>query len=171
MPLLKHDQIYASNGLKKTKSLFPGHGSEEEPILSLYSDQGDGLLSLKDLFLLYVLDDPTEFTFAYEVFGELAFWEHLKSIAWVKTHYEEWKREVDAARKSQAFKVLYTEVVTEGKGKLGAAKYLIEEPWISGNGVDGRKARQKVRESTKEAYEATGLRNDVKRLKEDGLLN
>lgn len=171
--LFEHHQLYNSIGKKITKSLFKEvcpWDRQSMVILSLKS--GNDLPSLRDMYIELTLDDPTETVFAEYVFGDLEFWYEVKGATWFQPFYEEYQKTVTLKRKSQAFRFLAQEVREQGKGALQAAKYLIEEPWKAKTGTpaDKRKARQDAKATAQQAFEESGTEDDIKRLKEQGLL-
>lgn len=173
--LFEHDQLYNGVNRRITKSLFKEVAPWDRMhmvVMSLKSNSKD-LPSLRDMYLELCLDDPTETVFAEYVFGDLEFWYEIKSSSWFQPYYEEYQKTVTLKRKSQAFRFLAQEVREQGKGALQAAKYLIEEPWKTKTGTakDKRKARQETQESAQQAFEESGVAEDIERLKEQGLIN
>ena len=159
------EQLYASTGMRKSKSLFIEYRVEGiEPIFTLSRHEREGLISLRNLYIQYCVDDPTEVEFAEAVFGDYGFWLNLSTTMYVAKELEEWRAIVDIKRKAQAFKTIMKEVQEDGRAAFSAAKYLIEEPW------KGRKqaTRQKVKETATKAY--SEVQDDINRLRENGLL-
>ena len=60
---------------------------------------------------------------------------------------------------------------TNGKSSFTAAKYLIEEPWKTGNAMERKRNKKLVSESAEEAFSDSTIQSDLKRLKEEGVLN
>lgn len=179
MALFTMDQLKTSNGIIRTKSLFYEfcYENPEHAVLTLKdhdctTSDGKPLISLSQKFIELTVDDPTEVTFADAVFGSWAVWEKLmNSDSRFTRKLEAWRKEATVRRKALAFNVLVNEVRTNGKGSLGAAKYLLEEGWgPKGQSKDGRAHRKQAQETADEAFERQGLTEDLKRLKEDGLL-
>lgn len=173
--LFEHDQLYNGVNRRITKSLFKETAPWERThmvVMSLKSNSKD-LPSLRDMYIELCLDDPTETVFAEYVFGDLEFWYEIKESTWFKPFYEEYQRTTTLKRKSQAFRFLTQEVRQQGKGALQAAKYLIEEPWKAktGTATDKRKARKESQETAQQAFEESGISDDIKRLKEQGMMN
>lgn len=174
MAMFEREDLYNSMGRKKTKALFKETCQwDTTPILSLLPGSHRGVPSLRDLYVKYCLDDPTETIFAETVFGDLEFWYEIKGATWFQPYYEEYTKTTDLKRKSLAMQFLVQEVKTQGKSAMQAAKYLIEEPWKGKEGTraDRRKVRKEVQESAEEAYEASGAAEDVERLRDMGLIN
>lgn len=164
--MLSQDQLVASNGNKITRGLFVevNQYDKMKPIFSLSDNKKEGFISLKELFLKFVPDDPSEATFALAVFGSISHWEEIKATYWFKPYYERWTLETDILRKSEAFKSVISEVKNNGKSAFSAAKFLIDEPWKPKTKV----SREKKKESTGKAYDSVSA--DVIRLKDQGLL-
>ena len=65
-----------------------------------------------------------------------------------------------------------SEVTEGGRSSFTAAKYLIEENWVNqGQTKDGRAARKEAKDTASKAYERSAVSDDLKRLREEGLLN
>ena len=159
------DQLWASNGSARTNSLFfesarPG----DTPLMSLQSKTKEGIC-LRELYVPLVAKDPTEVLFAESVFGDVRYWLRLREAPFMKAYLEEWSKEADIKRKSDAFRLLIEEVKVEGKNSFAAAKYLIEEPW-KGNTKAARTRKKETTEAAMSPY-----KEDIERLKEDGYFN
>lgn len=165
-PMFTRDQLYAANGNHRTKSLFREWGVSDENILAYTTGSTTNPHpDMRKLFLKYVVDDPTEATFALALFGEVEFWTRLSVAPWLKPYLKKWRHEADVTRKSMAFQYVINEVKLEGKNSYQAAKFLIDEPWKK------TPAQKKdAKESTEEALNSNGpLQSDIKRLQEAGL--
>jgi hypothetical protein len=161
MSLLKHNEIYTTAGQRKSRALFKETcKSEETPVAYLGRQPDDRYLSMRETFIEYCIDDPTEATFAEVVFGDVYFWEWLKTATWMEPYLEEWRTITDIKRKQAAFKTIFDEAM-EGRSRYTAAKYLIEEPW-----KDKRdpKVKEKNKRTTEEAF--SFYKDDVARLKD-----
>lgn len=163
-PMFPKELTHSKMGKKKTSSMFvetakPG----DNPFLTLGSNKK--YISLRDLFIKYVTDDPSEVSFAEIVFGEYDFWLNLSECKWLEDHVTQWRRITDARRKAKAFSAIVQEIDNDGRNAFAAAKYLIQEPW-----KDKRdpKVKKDSEETTKEAYRE--FHGDIDRLKESGLL-
>ena len=139
-------------------------------VRAVLKEEGGSLIdvpTLKQYFLTFVVDDPTEYTFAVNVFGDWHFCEVMRESRKMKSYVKQWRVEVDVHRKSKAFKTIIDEASDSSKrGSLSAAKYLLEEPWKAKDGrtKDGRKARQESRETTQAAAESRELKEDFERI-------
>ena len=178
MALYDFTYTKTDNGIIRTKSLFYelAYDNPEFAIFTLKehdseTSAGRPLMSLAQTFIAMTIDDPTEVEFADEVFGSWEVWDKIRnSDKRIVAAIEKWRKEADIRRKAIAFKAVVNEA-RDGKSSLAAAKYLIEEPWKKGdNSTDGRKKRSEARETAKEAFERTGVAEDIKRLREDGLI-
>lgn len=128
MPMFTRDQLYNSMEVARTKSLFAEFGTSSETILTL-NMKDKGYPDLHTLYVRFVVDDPSEATFAEEVFGDIAFWERLKRAPFMKKNLAAWKHEADVKRKSKAFKHIMKEIQEDGRNAYQAAKFLIDAPW------------------------------------------
>jgi hypothetical protein len=179
------EQLYSTNGHKRSKSLFVELQVQRldvhTPFLSLRPQHSleisDSPLvrnatSLRDLYIRFTVDDPSEVTFAETVFGDWSFWENILACEWFKPYHDEWSRVTDVKRKQEAFEVIIGEVKSRGKNSFQAAKYLVEEQWKGkSSSGDKRAARSTARKTATEAFETSGLKQDLERLKEQGHLN
>ena len=114
-----------------------------DAMLTFNKNGKDGKINLFNLYMAHAVDDPSEVTFAEEVFGDLYFWQCLAE-SWFKPHLEEWRHLAAIKRKQGAFKAIINEVKTNGRSAFTAAKYPIEQPWKIGNAADRNKVRKPV---------------------------
>ena len=180
MPLLSPDQYKNGSGATMTKALFfeLSYHDPDKAVFTLkdeaiVSPSGVTLIPLSKIFIDMAVDDPTEITFAYHVFGSYDAWLKISSSdKRLVAHVESWRREATILRKQLAFKVVVDEVRNGGKSAFSAAKYLIEEGWETKDQrtADGRKNRAKARETAEEAFERAAVEEDLKRLKEEGFI-
>ena len=164
----------------RTKSLFWELDYESEYSLftlkeeeCIHKPTGRVLLPIGKLFIEMTVDDPTEYDFADAVFGSWAVWDKIRnSDKRLVAEIEKWRLEADVRRKALAFKTLLNEVKNDGKASFSAAKYLLEEGWkkTDARTADGRKDRAKQREQADKAFDRAGIQDDLKRLKEQGLI-
>ena len=163
-PMFTRDQLYAGNGHMRSTALFlESCRPTDEPIMTLKSLRPHHkVVSLRDEYIKYCVEDPTEVTFALAVFGEVEFWNKLSEKSWMKRWLDDYRAEVDQRRQSLAFEVLWKEIRDGEKNAYQAAKYLIEEPWKKKDTkkVDGRK---KVKEEKPESNEYSA---DIANLKD-----
>lgn len=180
MAIFSMSKLKGDNGVVRTRSLFYelSYENSADVVFTLKEhdcETADGrpLISLQQLFLHYTVEDPTEYQFAYAVFGSWDIWQKIADMRAIQKYLAEWRKEADVRRKCEAFKTITSEL-KEGKNAYQAAKYLIEEPWKSKSvesQQDKRKARADARETAEKAFEVSGIADDIKRLKEEGLIN
>lgn len=158
MAMLSDKEIYGDNGHIRSKSLFKElAGPEDFPIFVLSHRKVEGFVNLRSIFIELTQEDPSEFVFAEEVFGDYKVWKHISKCTWMKPHLDEWRETADIKRKSKAFKQIVEEA-KEGRSKFTASKYLIEEPWKTGA------AKKRSKETTQKSYNY--VKEDADRLKE-----
>lgn len=170
MALFTREQLYGRTNIPYTKKIFyEWVGSEG--LVNLTHEEREGTIPLRKLFIPMTIKDPTEVEFAEYVFGDYSYWDYLerRTQSWTAKHIAEWRHLANIGRKSEAFKTIYEEL-KEGKSSYQAAKYLIEEPWKVAESPDKRKARKEIRETAEEAFEISGVSEDLRRLKEEGLI-
>jgi len=132
--------------------------------MTLSSNKKSGLINLRELFILFVVEDPTEGKFAEEVFGDHKAWKKILDTGWINDYVHEWREVADTKRKELAFRAIINEVKT-GRTPFTAAKYLIEEPWKTNT----RRVKDTKARTSSEAFKA--VNSDIDRLREEGLLN
>ena len=169
MPILTRDQIYTVNN----KPIFIQHihelrlaKADAPPAIFTIRDEKEGLISLKKLYMKFVVDDPTESVFAEEVFGDLGYWLQARNMIPFRPVHKEWIEEADILRKQIAFKAIMAEAKEGGRSAFSAAKFLIDEPW------KGRAAKAQSKKTTEAAFENAkkDFSEDYERLKEQGLI-
>ena len=140
------EQLVATNGKRFTQALFwEVEFDENVALFSVAINPKEGLVDFKKLYLSYAVDDPSEYTFAMEVFGNWEQWEKIKTNRKITPHLESIFKERDIALKSKMLTSIVKEAV-DGRAKLAAAKYIIEE------GYTKRHKSDKSLETAKEAY-------------------
>lgn len=165
-PMFPKEMTHNSMGRMKLAALFvETHRPGDEPFLSLKAQKDNGYVSLRDLFIQYVVDDPSEATFAEVVFGDMEHWNQLLACNWMDEHVTKWRAICDAKRKAKAFKMIINEVEQGGKSAFSAAKFLIDEPWKDKR---NKATKEAVQKSSEAGFSA--VNEDVKRLKEIGLI-
>lgn len=164
LSLFSEEQLWASNGLAKTNSLFSETARQgDTPIMSL-NGGNKNLICLRDLYVPLVANDPSEVEFAEYVFGDLRYWLKLKSAVFMPKYLEEWSQLADVKRKQKAFAAIIREINENGRSAFTAAKYLIEEPWKP-------TTKKSTNNKIKSADEAkSAFSEDIDRLEQQGLL-
>lgn len=142
MPMFSYDQLYRLNK-PMSKSLFVefmnnANSNPDNAIMTLARTdrEVDGVVypSLYRLYHLYADEDPTEYTFAMEVFGTWDFWENLACHEHVKVHVERMREENRVRQKSKAVRIIMNESVNpRSKSKFTAAKFLYEQGYVTRN--------------------------------------
>lgn len=166
LSLFTKEQLWASNGLAKTNSLFTETARPQDvPIMSLNGNTRFEVPCLRDLYVPLVARDPSEVTFAETVFGDLRYWLKLREAKFMPPFLEEWRLMADTKRKQLAFEAVIKEIENEGRSAFSAAKYIIEESWKD-------KRNPKVKEaSNKTTNDAQSFwKEDIDRLKDEGLI-
>lgn len=181
MALIPMDTLKTEKGVVRTQTLFYelSYSELDHVVFTLKEHDtettcGRPLKSLHRLFVDLSVADASEYTFAQYVFGSWDVWQKLQNSPMLAKHINKWRLEADVVRKSMGFKTIVGEVQSEGKNAFAAAKYLVEGTWKvreAGSPSDKRKARAGERESAQEAFERAAIDEDVKRLKEEGLIN
>lgn len=166
MAICTREDIYTTNnGLKFLCLIKELCKPTDTPIFTI-RDEKSGLISLRTLFLKLVTDDPSEATFAEEVFGDVGYWLKVRDHKFIKPYVEDWRQECDVLRKAKAFKAIMEEVTNEGKSSFAASKFIIDEPWKDKRNA---KVKAKSKESTQQA--ADSYKDDFSRLVEEGFIN
>jgi len=109
--------------------------------------------SLKKLYM--EAEDPTEYTFAKNVFGEEGWehWQKLKDAYWFKDHLEDWREELEIKLRSEGIKEMK---------KLADAGHKEAAKWIATGGWDTSKAGRPSKEKIKgELKRKTKIANDI----------
>jgi hypothetical protein len=147
------------------------HEFNPDALLTYDKNGKEGKISLFKLYMAHSVDDPSEVTFAEEVFGDLYFWQCLTEANWFQRHIQEWRLLAATVRKREAFKSIIKEVRENGKSSFTAAKYLIEEPWKTGNALQRKQNKKLISESAEAAFSDSTIQSDLKRLKDEGIIN
>lgn len=116
-------------GVRLTKSLFWEVGKDKEKALFTFSHNPRtdlDLIPFREVYLAYCVDDPSEYTFAMEVFGDWFHWTKILENTTIFSYIKKVREERDVAIKSKAFKEIINEA-KDGRSKFQAAKYLIEK--------------------------------------------
>lgn len=162
--------FYTEGNVRRTKSLFKEYTVLEDKFSPVFTVgktlYPEGLVNLKELYIKFCVEDPTEVVFAEVVFGDYTFWEYLQKAPWFQDDLREWRTIVEVKRKSEAFKHMVKEVKDGGRSAYSAAKFLIEEPW-----KDKRNPKTKKESKSTTNKASLQVKSDVERLREEGLIN
>ena len=170
MSIFTYKDLYNSRNNMLLREIFCEF-NPESGLLTYDKNGKDGKICLFKLYIAHTVDDPSEVTFAEEVFGDIYFWQCLTEAVWFQRHIQEWRFIAATIRKRDAFKSIINEVKTNGKSSFTAAKYLIEEPWKSGNAMERKRNKKLASDSAEAAFSDSTIQQDLKRLKEEGVLN
>jgi hypothetical protein len=170
MSILSYSDLYNAQNKAKTKDLFIEYNKDS--VLTLSKENKDGAISLYKLFVTLTTDDPSEVTFAEEVFGDVGFWLKLQTSPILSSELVEWRRVTAQHRKRKAFAAIIKEVEENGRSSFSAAKYLIEESWKqTGSVKEKRAAKLEAEETAEAAFKNSSFEKDIERLKNSGLFN
>lgn len=165
------DVMRTPQGKLRTKSLFweLSYWEPDNVIFTLREDdlvRGDKVYtSLRKLYLSYCVSDPTEYTFAWQVFGSWDTWNQLSKSNYIKKDIEAWRREVEVKIKSEAIRSIAEEMRTGGRSSFGAAKLLLERGWLDKDTAGQAKQKLKAKEEEELNKEALSLlEEDAERL-------
>lgn len=158
MPICTPEQLYNASGTASLRPLVKEWATDEGAIFTLAKTNKDGYISLGKLFVQFTVDDPTEATFAEEVFGDISYWLRVREMSLLRLHLRDWREQADILRKKEAFKAVMTEVKTNGRSSFTAARFLIEEPWKH----QGKK--KEIKQTTEAAYSAPDIQEDLNRI-------
>lgn len=125
--------------------------------------------SLFQLYMDYAIDDPTEVTFAQEVFGDWEHWQMIRKAYPVKIHIEKWEEEAEIKRKSRLVTQLNDITKNDPRNAFQAAKFLLKEGSVlrhSNTGKDLRKVRAQDKAQISSILEDKEYQEDVARLQE-----
>jgi hypothetical protein len=157
MPVVPQERLFNKSGAPSIQGLIKGNAFAVDPVFTFKWDHSEGYLSLPKLFLSYTIDDPTEVTFAEEVFGNLPYWLHIRETSFISKELETWRFMADLERKKRAFKTL----VEDAKSNPTSAKYLIEEPWKPKTAP----SKKKTKATSEAAFSSKEVQEDLERLK------
>ena len=169
--LFNETQLRTSQGKLRTRSLFweLSYFEPEHVIFTLRENDleknGKTYTSLRKLYLSYCVSDPTEYTFAWAVFGSWDTWQQLSRSNYVKKDIESWRKEVEVKIKSEAIRSIANEMRDGGRSSFGAAKLLLERGWLDDKNASKAKEKLKAKEEEELNKEALSLLSeDAERL-------
>lgn len=124
MTVIPKEKLRTASNVMVTSALFFEERKNEQYAYFTYSDvPRRGLVPFKALYLEYAVDDPTEYTFAMEVFGSWDHWIKIQKNKSVLSFIERCREERDIAIESRAIKQIMEEAES-GKNSFQAAKFL-----------------------------------------------
>lgn len=145
------NKFKAANGRFLTEALFYETSRDRTaypPLFTLKPDEHQGLPSLKQIYLQH--KDPTEYTFAMNVFGSWQHWELLTGLSWFGPHVEEWRKELAVLLQAEAAAAalgVLSDPEATASTKMQAARYIADQGWKP----KASKGRPKKEDVTKEA--------------------
>jgi hypothetical protein len=154
-------QLRTPQGKLRTKSLFweLSYMDTSSAIFTLREDDivkdGRNMVSLRKLYLSYCATDPTEYTFAWQVFGSWETWQQLSRSNYLSKDIAVWRREVETKIKSEAIRSIAEEMRSGGRSSFGAAKLLLERGWLDDKSAS--KAKQKLAEKEEDELNKEAL--------------
>tara|TARA_R100001460_G_scaffold47467_1_gene85224 strand:- start:1520 stop:2047 length:528 start_codon:yes stop_codon:yes gene_type:complete len=159
-------QIKSANGKPRTKSLFY-ELSYDDPSESLFTlkerdieVRGKPMLSLQQLYVSMVPNDPTEYEFAMTVFGSWDCWQAMNKSPYLKPHIAKWRAEAEVKVKSEAIKAIATEMKEGGRSSFSAAKLLLEKGWLDKEATSQAKRKLKEKEDEDLNRQALSILSD-----------
>lgn len=142
-----------------------------------YSDNDKAIFTLKDkdfadpkgklhvsLKRLYLdSNDPTEYTFAINVFGSWKLWNKVRECKLVRDNIKDWKEELEIKMRSQAQLKIVEISQSKANSALQAAKYVDQE--VFKRHMRGRPTKEEVQgHLKKEANISKQVKEDMDRL-------
>jgi hypothetical protein len=129
MPIIDESKKYNPSGKMVTASLFKEFSQYPEYVAMSVSRKDKDLPSFPELYLKYCKDDPSEYTFAIEVFGDWHWWENIRKISKLRPYITELRNEIEVYLKAKGFKAILREVKEGGRSAFTAAKFLVDKGW------------------------------------------
>lgn len=126
--MFSHNQLHVNN-VPMSRALFIDVLKSEYNILAL-EDTTTKYPCLRELYMNLTLNDPTEYTFATEVFNTWEFWEKLSESAIIRPVVDKWRKENMIRQKSLAVQAMKSEAAF-GKSKATAARWLYDNGFTS----------------------------------------
>lgn len=157
------EQLKTSNGIIRTKSLFY-ELSYHDPEYAIFTTkehdiefQGRKMVSLQQLYVAMVPNDPTEYEFAQTVFGSWEVWDKIQKAPQISPFVKKWRNEVEIKVKSQAIQAIATEMKEGGRSSFSAAKLLLEKGWLDKDSASQAKKKLQAKEEEQQNKEALAL--------------
>ena len=122
-------------------------------------------MSLQQLFVKMVPNDPTEYEFAQAVFGSWNVWKGISEAPQIKPYVNHWRNEVVVKIKSQAIQAIAEEMKSNGRSSFSAAKLLLDKGWLDNDTASQAKKKLQAKEQEEQDKQALSLlQNDAQRL-------
>lgn len=129
---LRSDKFGIPNGGDfVTQSLFIEYTNNPKySVFTLRRDGKEGYLNFSELFLSMTKSDPTEYTFALDVFGSYDHWLAICANKTILPYIERLRKEREVLVKSEALRKIISEANDpKSKNHYAAAKYVLEKGW------------------------------------------
>lgn len=145
--------FFETSGIAGTRDKYP-------PPFTLKEDDYKDYKSLRKIYLEY--EDPTEYSFAIEVFGSWDHWQRLLNTEWFIPHIEDWRLELETKMESKGIKRMVELAKKDDKGV--SAKWLASKGWKTGSNR-GRPSNAEVQgERKRQARSSKDTLEDAERL-------
>lgn len=159
MPLLtKNQRLHNGTHLVTTNLFWEIMKNKDKAVFSIAetpSGYGATLIPFRDLYLKYTVDDPTEYTFAIEVFGSWYQWERICSNKKMADYLAKIRRERDVLIESNSIKEVFKQA---NDGNYQAAKFLVTK------GYDVKEAEKIAPSRRKKTKTVTTEDEDLERI-------
>jgi len=171
MPLFTMSQLKGPNGKCRTKSLFyelSYYDTTDVIFTTKEQDitvKGKAYVSLQQLFINMVPNDPTEYEFAMSVFGSWEVWKTISEAPQLRPFVTNWRNEVVVKVKSKAIQAIAEEMRSNGRSSFSAAKLLLDKGWLDNDTASQAKRKLQAKEQQEQDKQALSLlENDAQRL-------
>jgi len=165
------NQLKGPNGKCRTKSLFYELSYYDTTDVIFTTKEKDikvddkVYVSLHQLYVSMVPNDPTEYDFAQRVFGSWDIWQTISKAPQIRPYVNKWRKEVEIKVKSQAIQSIAEEMKTGGRSSFSAAKLLLEKGWLDKDNASQAKKKLQAKEDEEQNKEALNLLSeDAERL-------
>jgi hypothetical protein len=135
-PNYDYSVLIDSKGWPRTKTLFVDfidnnklreRATRLPPLFTLRENDYKGLPSLKRIYLAY--RDPTEYSFAMDLFNSYTHWIRLCESKFFQEHHEKWKLELEIALRSEGIRALRNMTGRNDSTGFNASKFLASKGW------------------------------------------
>lgn len=148
-----------------TRSLFVETKTDLcEPIFTLDSKEDyDGYISVYRLYM--EADDPTEYTVAMRMLGDLEHWKLLCDRDFFSPYVALWRDELQAKIRSEAVGVVRATAVSGTPSSLPAARWLAENDLLNTTQPPKKERGRPPKQRDHSAISASDLEEDAARIK------
>lgn len=149
------------------KALFYETNTTNKNVV-LYTLKDHDYLEYPSLYRMYMeAGDPTEWEFANTYLEGWEHWKMLQACTWFKPYLLRWREELDTKIKSQALKVILSEMEKGGKDSYGASKTVLDGKWRAETTTSkrGRPTKADVTQAAEdEAARKAKIKEDLQRM-------